>query len=166
MQKLFCVLFVLMIVSISFAQTDSVNAPPYKRFPVVPPFKLLEVDSVSVFSKADLKKNMAVLIILFNPECEHCQHETEEIIKNMDAFRNVQLIMATTATVNKMREFYTKNELDKFSNIKVGQDFQYMLPSFFMIRNLPYLAMYSKKRQLLNTFEGAMKIEDLVKVFR
>jgi thioredoxin-related protein len=165
MRKLYCGLFGLLISGVLFAQNDTTAAPLYKRFPTVPPFKLLEVDSVSVFSKADLKKNKPVLLILFSPTCDHCQHETEELIKHIGNFKKVQIVMATMMPFASMKDFYAKYELAKFKNIKVGQDFQYMLPSFYMVHNLPYLAMYDKKGQLLTTFEGNMKIEDLIKVF-
>lgn len=158
-------LFILMIGSISFAQQDSVIAPAYKRFPTIPPFKLLGPDSVTVFTKDDVKKNKAVLLMLFNPECDHCKYETQDIIKNIDAFKKIQIIMATTASITSMKEFYNNLDLGRFKNIQTGRDFQYMLPSFYMIRSLPYLAMYDKKGKLLTTFEGAMKIEDLIKVF-
>ncbi|HEY0434101.1 MAG TPA: thioredoxin, partial [Chitinophagaceae bacterium] len=64
-----------------------------------------------------------------------------------------------------MKEFYDKYDLKKYSNIHVGQDVKYTLPSFYQIRFLPYLAMYDRKGILLTTFEGAMKMEDLVKTF-
>jgi thioredoxin-related protein len=165
MQKLVYFIFILFISYNVFAQKDSATAPPYKRFPTVPPFKLLEVDSVSFFSKTDLEKNKPVLIILFSPDCDHCKHETEEIIKHIDDLKKVQIIMATMMPFAAMKDFYTKYGLGKFKNIKTGQDFQYMLPSFYRVRSLPYLAMYGKSGELLTTFEGSMKIEDLIKVF-
>ena len=166
MKKLVYYLFALLLCNHVLAQKESVNAPPYQRFPTVPPFKLLEIDSVSVFSKTDLKKNKSVLIILFSPDCDHCQHETEEIIKHIEDFKKVQIIMATMMPFAEMKGFYAKYELERFKNIRVGQDFQYMLASFFMVHSLPYLAMYDKKGKLLTTFEGSMKPEDIIKVFK
>ena len=90
------------------SQNDSVPPPPYLRFPTVPPFKLLEVDSSSYFAKKDLKKNEPVLIMLFNPDCDHCKHETEEIIKNIDHLKNVQIVMATMMPFDMMKSFYEK----------------------------------------------------------
>jgi thioredoxin-related protein len=153
MKKILCAVFVLMIAGNVLAQKDSVPAPPFKRFPSVPPLNLLKIDSVSVLNKTNLKKNMPVLIMLFNPTCDHCQHETEAILKNINPF-------------GLMKEFYTNYNLAKFKNISVGQDFQYTLPSFYMVHSLPYLAMYDKRGKLLTTFEGTMKIEDLIQVFK
>ena len=164
MKNPFLVLLSTFIVLGSFGQ-DSL-APPYKRFPTIPPFKLLKIDSSSYFTKSDLKKNRPVLIILFNPDCDHCQHETEQILKNIDEFKDVQIIMSTNMSFDMMKSFYEKYDLGKFENIVVGRDFQYILPSFYQIRFMPYLAMYDKKGNLLTTFQGSMKIDDLAKVFK
>ncbi|MGZ8510661.1 MAG: hypothetical protein ACXWWA_09810, partial [Chitinophagaceae bacterium] len=57
-------LFVLAVSTTFFsrAQTDSLELAPYKRFPTVPPIKLLLTDSSSHFTKADLPKKKAVLL--------------------------------------------------------------------------------------------------------
>jgi len=166
MKRSFLILSLLLISTLCFCQQDSMNLPPYQRFPTIPPFKLLKVDSSSYFTKNDLKKNEPVLIVLFNPDCDHCQHETEEILKNMDELKDVQIILSTNMSFEAMKSFYEKYNLQKFQNIIVGRDFQYVLPSFYQIRFMPYLAMYNKKGNLLTTFQGAMKIEDLINVFR
>lgn len=166
MNKLIFITALLFCSAICFAQKDSVLAPPYKRFPMVPPFKLLQADSSSYFTKADLKKKKPVLIILFDPACEHCQHETEEIIKNMDEFKKIEIVMATNASYEMLKDFYKKYDLEKYENIHAGLDVQTILAPFFMIHNLPYLAMYDKKGNLLTTFEGTMKIEKILETFK
>jgi len=152
--------------STSSAQQEEPTLPPYKRFPTVPPLKLLLLDSTSYFTKNDLKKNKPVLIIVFNPDCEHCKHETEEIIKNIDSLKNIQIVMATIMSFDLMKSFDEKYELQRFQNIVVGKDVQYTLPSFYQMHFMPYLAMYNKKGNLLATFEGAMKMEDLIRTFK
>jgi len=149
----------------AFCQKDSIQ-PAYKRFPTFPPVKLLMQDSATLFSKEDLPKKTAVLLIIFNPECEHCQHETEELIKNMDSFKKIKIVMATMMPLKEMNEFIVKYDLSKFDNIIVGKDIHYLLPGFYMINSLPYLAMYDKQGHLLSTFEGTMKMEDLINVFK
>ena len=171
-----CVLIFATLVSFSQAdsakkssshnQQEDLTLPPYKRFPTVPPLKLLLLDSTTYFTKEDLKKNKPVLIIVFNPDCEHCKHETEEIIKNIDSLKNIQIIMATMMSFDLMRSFYEKYDLKRFQNITVGKDVQYTLPSFYQMHFMPYLAMYDKKGNLLATFEGSMKIEDLIRTFK
>ena len=84
----------------------------------------------------------------------------------MDELKDVQIVMSTMMPFDTMKAFYEKYDLQKFENVTVGKDVQYILPSFYQIRFMPYLAMYDKKGNLLTTFEGTMKIQDLVKVFK
>jgi len=165
MKRILLLCTLISIALCSFSQADS-TLPPYKRFPTVPPLKLLLADSTSYFTKNDLKKNKPVLIIVFNPDCEHCKHETEELIKNIDSLKNIQIVMATMNTIDLMKEFSEKYDLKRFPNITVGKDVQYTLASFYQMHFMPYLAMYNKKGNLLATFEGSMKMEDLIHTFK
>ncbi|MBK5273402.1 MAG: redoxin domain-containing protein [Bacteroidia bacterium] len=164
--KKYCFLLVCLTYTlVSFSQTDSIQAA-YKRFPTFPLVNLLLKDSTTLFSKDDLPKNTSVLLMIFNPGCEHCQHETEELIKNMDSFKKIQIVMATMMPLEEMKAFIEKYKLSEYDNIIVGRDIHYVLPGFYSISNLPYLAMYDKQGKLLSTFEGTMKMEDLIKVFK
>src|SRR3569832_221487 len=95
MKKLIFTLLALTTVYMAFGQPDSLNMPPYKRFPTVPPIKILLTDSTTWFSKDDLPDKKATMVMLFSPDCDHCKHETEEIIKNMDKFKKIEIVMAT-----------------------------------------------------------------------
>jgi thioredoxin-related protein len=116
-------------------------------------------DSASYFTKDDLPKKSAVMLMLFNPQCDHCQHETEEIIKHIDQFKGIQIVMTTSMLFDSMMTFREKYKLADFKNIVVAQDTHFFLPSYFMIRNLPFLAFYNKKKELISVFEGSMPIE-------
>lgn len=65
----------------------------------------------------------------------------------------------------KMKTFYNLNRLGRFKNIKVGWDSQYILATFYRLRNFPYMAFYDKKGKLINTFEGSLPIAKAVKIF-
>jgi len=103
--------------------------------------------------------------MLFNPQCEHCQHETEELIKNIDKFKDIQIIMSTSMVFDSMLTFREKYQLEQHKNILIAQDTHFFLFSFFAVHNLPFLAFYNKNKQLISVFEGSMKIEDVLKVF-
>ncbi len=97
-------------------------------------------------------------MIVFSPMCDHCQKETEDLIKNIVLFKNVQIVMATMMPYDSMMSFRKKYKLAEHNNIIVGQDTQFFLPSFYMISNLPFLAFYDKKGNLISVFEGALPI--------
>lgn len=161
MKKYFLGVVLTLLMLPGYSQNDSLQ-PPYKRFPFFPPVKLLLPDSVSYFTKDDLSKKSPVMLMIFNPACEHCQHETEEIIKNIDRFKGKQIVMATMMPFDSMMRFREKYKLTKFKNIIVAQDTHYFLPEFFMIRQIPFLAFYNKKKELISVFEGSMPIEKAI----
>jgi thioredoxin-related protein len=140
-----------------FSQVDSI-APPYKKFPVFPPVKLILPDK-EIFTKDDLPKKKPVMLMIFSPDCEHCKHETEELIKNIQLFDKSEIVMATMLSFDSMMVFRERNKLANYKNIIVGQDTHFFLPVFFRIQNLPFLAFYDKKGKLISVFEGTMPVQ-------
>lgn len=165
MKKLMSWLLAMLILLQAAAQKDSLPAPPYKRFPTPPPFKILLADSVSFFAKDDLPNKRALLMMVFSPDCEHCKHETEDIIRHIDEFKKITIVMATPSPLEKMKEFITLFGLERFPNITVGRDETFMLPVFYNMRNFPFLAFYSKNGDLIDTFEGSMSAEKILAKF-
>jgi hypothetical protein len=64
-----------------------------------------------------------------------------------------------------MKEFYKRYDLSRFSNIVVGVDKSFLLPVYYNVRNLPFLAFYNKKKELIDVFEGALPVEKVLEKF-
>jgi thioredoxin-like negative regulator of GroEL len=47
----------------------------------------------------------------------------------------------------------------------MGRDEKYMLPPYFRMQSLPFLALYDKKGQLITHFEGNQKIDTILNAF-
>ena len=156
---------IFLISGFAIAQDSLLTVPPYLRFPTFPPVKLLETDSTTFFEKKNLKKNTRVLFILFSPDCEHCRKETEELVKNIDQFKKINIVMATMMPFQKMKDFYEQHELSVLKNVTVGQDIHFFLPAFYNVKNLPFHAFYDKKGNLISVFEGEMTIEKILAAF-
>lgn len=158
-------LFFLCFISIS-ALSQTQADPPYKRFPTIPPLKLLLTDSSTVFTNKDLKKNRPLFLILFSPDCDHCKKETEELIGKIDSFKNIQIIMASFMTVDKIKPFYEHYKLNRFKNITVGYDLQHMLPTYYRISSTPFLAFYDKDTKLIDGFQGSLPLTKVLNHFK
>lgn len=146
------------------AQDDTEDAP-YKKFKAFPPVELILPDS-SIFTKADLPKKKPVMLMLFNPVCDHCKHETEEIIKNIDKFEDIQIIMATSMPFDSMMVFRERFQLAKYKNIIVAKDQHFFLMNYFLIHSLPLLAFYNKKHEFISIFEGTLPIPAILNTFK
>ncbi len=158
----FC--FVLIALT-SFAQKDSAFAPPYQRFPVLPPLQVLLADSTTKYTKADLPKNKPVLIMLFSPDCEHCQHEAEMFYAGRDLLDKIQIVMITTYPIFRMTDFASKYGLDSMKNVVVAKDPHYFLIPFYDVHNFPFMALYDKKGKFIQTIESSATVEKILAAF-
>ncbi len=146
--------------------TDTANASaPYMRYPTIPPFRLLKLDSATYLTKDDLHKNRKTIVMYFSPDCEHCKHQIEAILADFKDFRDIQIVMATYQPFSELKEFNERYKIYEHPNILMGRDEQFRLPPFYKIRNLPYLALYDRKGNLVTTFEGTQKADTLISAF-
>ena len=70
--------------------------------------------------------------------------------------------MATFMPFDSMMAFREKYKLAQFDNITVTQDTHFFLPTFYNISNLPFLAFYNKKKELISVFEGSLPIDKVL----
>jgi len=48
----------------------------------------------------------------------------------------------------------------------LGRDTKFLLPPFYKIGNLPYLALYDKKGNFITSYEGNVKVDAMLKAFK
>jgi thioredoxin-related protein len=143
------------------AQTDT--SLLYLRFPIVPSFKLTRIPDSTYFSKEDLKKKRATMIMMFDPHCEHCQHFVRELAADMDEFKKVQIIMVSPHPYSDLKQFYDDYGLSAYPNIIMGSDPSYFLGTFYKVRTFPSIFLYNKKGELVKPFIGAVTVGDIAK---
>ena len=165
MKRTFCGFLLCCLPFLAAAQLDTARAP-YLRFPTHPPIQLLLSDSATRYTRTDLPKKKPLLLMLFSPDCSHCQHTAEEMVQYKDQLKDIHIVMATLQTVGQMNAFARKYGLDQMPNVVLGKDIFYILPSYYNIRNMPYLAFYDKKGRLIRGFEGSMPLQRILEVFR
>ncbi|RYY56189.1 MAG: thioredoxin [Chitinophagaceae bacterium] len=130
------------------AQADTLKLP-YQKFPDNIPLQLLLLDSSTVLTADKLDPKKPFMVLLFSPECDHCKHATADIVANIDLFREVNIIMASPLPLADMKKFYADYKLERFSNITMGRDYRFMLPSYYGVKYLPFHAFYGKKKKLI-----------------
>lgn len=164
--KLFLLVLVLGFAGRGFAQADTTlpkkdTSLLYLRFPTVPPFNITRVPDSTRFTKDDLQKKRATLIMIFSPDCEHCQYETRQLIAHIDLFKKVQIIMTTPLEYYYVNKFYEDYEIAKYPNIIIGRDHGYFLGTFYKVRSFPSLFLYNKKGEFVQAFDGSVPVEKI-----
>jgi thioredoxin-related protein len=145
---------------------DNLDTPPYKRYPTVPPLQLLMGDSATKYGKDNIPKNKPVLVMMFDPECSHCQHSAEEMYQHKNELKDIQIVLATIAPIHQMNNFMQKYKLAELKNIVAGKDIYFLLPPFFSMKSFPFLALYNKKGDLIEGMEGSFPIDKVIEKFK
>lgn len=74
--------------------------------------------------------------------------------------------MATYQSFAALKAFNETYRLSRYPNIIVGRDINYFFEPFYRMRNLPFLILYNEKGNLVTTFEGITKIDDVLQAFK
>ena len=162
--KLIFFLATVLMTTISFAQQDPTQ-PAYKRYPTIPGLQLLSLDSTA-YTKEQLPRKKQVLIMLFSPDCDHCQHETEQIVANKEAFADTHILMVSTLPLFRLKEFEKQYGLEQMQNVTITKDPYYVLISFYSLRMFPFMALYNRKGDLIQTYQGSVGVEKILATFK
>jgi thioredoxin-related protein len=155
-------IFLLSVISVNtFSQAQTDTSLLYLRFPIVPSFRLINIADSSILTKQSLKKKKAVIIMMFSPDCEHCQAETKELTEKISLFKKAQIVMVSPLDFNYMRNFYNKYKIGDYPTITMGRDPSYFLGTFFKVRSFPSVFVYDKKGNFVNSFVGQHPVEEI-----
>lgn len=161
---LFAIVLFLVCGSAINAQMLNDTLPPYKKVNTLPAFKILQADSTWLTNK-DLPKNEPVVLIYFSPECGHCQLTAKEIVKNMNRLKDVLFLMISYHAPLEIKKFAQEYKLDHYSNVRLGRDPAYAIPSFYRVKFTPFMAAYNKEGKFMKAWEQGTDAETLVKLF-
>lgn len=162
MKNWLLLLFASLTLQTTFSQ---VELPPYKQNKNLPSFKMQTVGK-GEFNSVNLKKNTPVIIMFFSPGCDHCIHQFDDMVKRMNDLKTFHIVMATYQPIEELAEFDRKYKINKYPNIITGRDTNYFFPPFYEISNFPYFAFYNKSGKLINTYEGNLSVDNILKRFK
>jgi hypothetical protein len=149
-----------------FAQvTNSVldNTAPYLRDKKRPVFSLSTVDGKEATQKDIPSKYKYTCYIIFSPDCSHCEHEATELSKNADKFKNVFFVWDSYREMDLIKKFSARFNLAGQSNIIIGRDAAFTLPSFFRPKMTPFVALYNNN-SLVKVWESGVEVPELLKI--
>ncbi|HEY1872403.1 MAG TPA: thioredoxin family protein [Chitinophagaceae bacterium] len=132
----------------------------------IPPFKILLSDD-KIFSATDLPKGKPVILVYFDPECDHCQKLMKEFFPKMNEFRKAEIIMVTFKPVDDLIAFEKLHETSKYTNIKVGTEGNtFYLRYYYGLEKMPFTALYDKNGNFVYSYKEQTPVDDLVKRFK
>jgi thiol-disulfide isomerase/thioredoxin len=160
---LFCVFIVSLFATMTLSAQENIDPDaPFLKDKNIPRFTL-NLTTGKSFSNTQIPKTKYTCIIIFSPDCSHCQEEAAELTKNADKFKSVFFIWNSYKEMAEIKAFATKYGLDKQSNVVIGKDPEFSIPVFFRPRMTPFVALYDKG-QLLKVYEQGVKVPELLKI--
>lgn len=102
------------------------------------------------------------ILILFQPDCDHCQREAEAFQKNLKAFDNYTLYFVTSAGNAETEAFAKQYELSGKDNIKFGVTAVENILDNFGAISAPSIYIYNGSGKLVKKFNGETDIQQIV----
>lgn len=112
------------------------------------------------YTEKDFKNHKNLLVMMFNPTCDHCQEETAILEKNIEQLKNTKLLLVAAPSMIEYLEFYNNvTRYSKYPDITVGVDSAGFIDKTFNYTSLPQINIYDKDRKLVKIFSGVTQFD-------
>jgi hypothetical protein len=122
-----------------------------KTFPVM---DLLLPDGRHYSTEALAGTPVNKIVVLFDPECEHCRYELHQLLDNADKFSNASILFISQEPVLSLRSFQQELEKAARSNVLVASIDPGVLFKRFAIRSFPEIYLYGKNNKEVSKHTG------------
>ncbi|MDE3236378.1 MAG: thioredoxin family protein [Bacteroidota bacterium] len=164
MKKMYVLLCMLCTAYIAQSQSVADSTLPYLKNPVLPQIKIVQSVSgkdTTWFTNDSLPANKPVVILYFSPDCGHCQYQAKEIIQNKEKFANAFFVWVSYHPLEDIITFNEKYLSGPQSNMRVGRDPKYFIPSYYRVQFTPFIAVYNAQGKFVKEFREGAKPEEL-----
>ena len=136
-------------------QLKKMNKKNTKKFGYTPATRIITND--------DINNTGNVFVMMFNPNCGHCEDQTEILKKNIDQFKTSTLILMANAVMKTYLPDFVKNHKthDFYPKMIVGIDSGEVIKEAYLYGALPQINIYNSKHKLLKSFNGEIPIDSL-----
>lgn len=129
----------------------------------IPSFKILSVDSSQCINSDNITYGCPVVFMYFDPECEHCQWETQNIMHHISELQHAKIYLITDHESPKViSQFSAYFHINTALNIFVGRDFNYSFFRAYSAPQVPYMAIYDSHRKLKKIYQGETDIQSVI----
>ena len=102
-------------------------------------------------------------LMIYFPDCDHCQREAAQIQKHIASFKDHTLYFLTTATKPEAEKFAEDYKLNNIGNVKFGLITINDVLSNFGSIDTPSIYIYGNDHNLVQKFNGETQIDTILK---
>lgn len=151
-------LFGLFMVAVTWYYVVKVRqaAEGFQARAELPAFSFTQFDG-SPFTRDSLRPATPLVLVLFDPDCEHCQTELATIQESIAAFQGVQLLLVSPADRSRLIPFATERGLTSLPGVRVlGTEAPHFLEAFGTTK-MPSTFFYGADHRLRQEMVGKPK---------
>jgi thiol-disulfide isomerase/thioredoxin len=160
----YLLLLCLVLVNVAAAQKKlTPQQPNYKKMgSPLPPF-VLEKTAGGTFTNTNLQKGKAVMLMIFSPQCDHCEHMIDSLKNISHMFKNTQLVLvAEDRNKQLMKDFIKKTNIGSHQLFKnVGTERGNLIYYIYDYKILPQVNFYTSNYKLVKTFTGTSPLDSM-----
>ena len=150
-------------VSIFFCFSTILFFPSRMNSQTIPPFKMT-LSNNKIFNATDLPKGKPLVLIYFDPDCDHCQKLMAELFKKINSFKKAEMVLITFKPVTEVAGFEKKYATSKYANMKVGTEGTlFYLRNYYKLVKMPFTALYDSKGNYSYSYRDETPVDDLIK---
>lgn len=133
-----------------------------RREQYLPFFELLLSDSATRLNTAMIPEGKPTILLYFNPDSVHCQHQIASILQAMDSLKAIRFYFITTDSFSRMKIFSNSYKLSKYPNITLARDLTSFFPGYFNRPDPPYLVIYDQHKRQKGVFAGGISATQII----
>lgn len=127
----------------------------------LPPIRAIEPKG-TVFTEKDIDTSGNFFLMMFNPTCGHCEDVTRMLEKNLDLFRDKQILLLSAAGMMIYMDYFdATTKVYQYPKISLGVDSAGFIEKTFIYNSLPQINIYNQDKKLLKIFTGEVSIDSL-----
>lgn len=129
----------------------------------IPDFKI-KLTNGTTLSSTKAPNQKPLLIIYFAPDCEHCRKLMDQLFPQMNAFKNIEILMVTFESLNDVAWFENHYHTKNYSNIKVGMEEPvFFLKNYYHLEHTPFTALFDKNGKLAISYKEYTPFNELLR---
>ncbi len=149
----------------SVKHTEKKEVSDKKKSKKIPLFEFSTING-EVFSKYNLEKNKATIIIYFDPDCGLCEKTGTIFSKFKSIHKNSNVLFVSSNSKEKIEKYREKFELDQLSNIVFLRSNEDDFYNAFKESHTPSYFIYNTKQKLVKIINDDVPVKIILRYIK
>ncbi|GAB3575252.1 hypothetical protein GCM10027578_39140 [Spirosoma luteolum] len=132
-----------------------------ERIQTLPNFVAYSFDRLKI--NRTIVANRSAVLIYFDPDCDHCQREADELRRKAALLSSARVIMLSSAPVAALATFAKAHQLNSLPTVQVAHIDRKTAYETFGFASVPDVLIYHADGSLSKRFRGETSVEAIAR---